>query len=895
MVGQSLGHYKITAKIGAGGMGEVYRATDTGLHREVAIKVLPAPFAADAQRMARFHREAQLLASLNHPHIAAIYGFEQSGTAPALVMELVEGPTLADRISMGPLALEDALPLARQIAEALEYAHEHGIIHRDLKPSNIKLTSDGQVKVLDFGLAKALGDDSAARDVSASPTLSMAATRDGIILGTASYMAPEQARASAVDRRADIWAFGVVLFEMLTGKRSFSGPTVSDTLAAVLKSDPDWAALHSSTPPAIRQLLRRCLERDARRRLRDIGEARICVDDAIAHPEAELTATAPGLRAEAPALRAWKRVLPWALVAALVLLSSGMAWMVFRSSLQPAGVVRAFILPPENTSFVSSGVGAGPVAVSPDGRTLAFVARHSNGNSQLWVRAVSSLSAQPLAGTERATYPFWSHDSRAIGFFAEGKLKKIDVGGGPAVTICEAPEGRGGSWNREDTILFAPSLSSTIHRVPASGGTPIPVTAMDAARGESTHRWPSFLPDGRRFVYFARGVSAGIESGANNVRMGSLDAGQDRPILIAQSNAVYADGHVLFVRESSLMARPFDPRRGDFTGDAFPIAEKVLADPLFSLAAFSASETGVLAYSMGENFEGSNLALHDRSGRQTSLLGAEGMYFNVAFSPDGRHAAVDAGAAGIGRVDIWIYELARNLRSRFTFDAALDREPVWSPDGTRIAFSSNRKGPFNLYQKSFTGTGLEEVLLESSEHKRPWGWSPDGRLFLYETFGNPKAKSDLWVLPLSGDRRPLPYQQTPFFEGQARFAPDGRWIAYVSDESGQPEVYVAAFPAPGRKWLVSSGGGSTPRWRRDSREIYYLAIDGKLMAVEVRPSAASFEVGALKVLFPTRPIRTGSAYDVTPDGKRFLVNSLAGKADTTPVTLVVNWTAGLKK
>ena len=894
--GTKLGTYEVLALIGAGGMGEVYQAHDTKLDRDVAIKVLPEQFARDSERLARFQREAKMLAALNHPNIAAIYGLEQSGSTHYLVMELVPGETLRERtLGERPVPVEEALAIARQIAEALEAAHgsEKTIIHRDLKPANVKVTPEGRVKVLDFGLAKAFAADTASGDPSNSPTLSMNPTVQGMIMGTAAYMSPEQARGRVVTKATDIFAFGSVLYELLTGKQAFQGEDVPDILAAVVRTEPDWSALPDATPPAIRTLLRRCLRKDRRQRLQDATDARIEIEDALKWiADGGSTAAAP-----APVVAQRKGFLgnarlAWSAAAVLLIALAAGGFAYFRRAPEQPQAVRFFVSPPEGWSMASRPVsaaagGPAPVVVSPDGRRIALVVVNAEARSQLWVRSLDALHAQALAGTEDASSPFWSPDSRYLGFFADGKLKKIDVSGGPPVTLCDAPTHLGGAWSRDGVIVFAPTSASGLQRVSAAGGVPTAATTL--SEGETSHRRPSFLPDGRHFLY-----SANPAGGRRPTYLASLDSSERKELLSPDSNNVlYSQGHLLFLRETTLMAQPFDVRRLELTGEAFPIAEEIQALGTWPNGVFSVSDNGVLAYQTGESVSGSQLAWLDRTGKQISALGTPVAQTELALSPDGKRASVVIPDQA-GRQDIWLYDLARGLRTRFTFDAANDNMSAWSPDGNRIVFRSNRKGHFDLYQRASGGAGTDEVLLEDNFDKRPVSWSADGRFILCESLGGPTGR-DLFVLPLSGDRKPIPFLTTQFYEGQGWFSPDGRWVTYVSNEYGQSEVYVAAFPGPGGKWQISTAGGQWPRWRRDGTEIFYLTPENTLMAAEANGKGASFEVGAVKPLFDMRAAAGGYRYDVSADGQRFLVNSLPAQSAAAPITVVLNWTAGLQK
>jgi eukaryotic-like serine/threonine-protein kinase len=894
--GTHLGPYEILSAIGAGGMGEVYRARDPKLGRDVAIKVLPEAFARDAERMARFQREAKVLASLSHPNIATIYGLEDSGSTRALVMELVEGPTLADRIKQGPIPVDEAVRLARQIADALEYAHERGIIHRDLKPANVKVTNDGAVKVLDFGLAKALEGDPSSIDISTSPTISRMATMQGVLLGTAAYMAPEQAKAKTVDRRADIWAFGCVLYEMLTGKQAFTGETVTDTLASIIKEEPDWSRLPAGTPMRVRVLLQRCLQKDPKQRLQAIGDARIALDEVLSGaPEGTVSPAAP----------LWRRVLPWAVAATAAALASVAFWAPWRgaSTFAPTEPMRLQIALPEEKAILAF---TGVFALSPDGRQLAFAASGSDGVQRIWVRALDSLEARPLPGSEAAILLlfFWSPDSRFIAFDAGGKLKKIPIAGGPAETICDLNgTAAGGSWNGDGVIIFG--TGSGLMRVSAAGGSASPLTTLDPSRLEGAHITPSFLPDGRHFLYLrvsSKPENTGIYVGSLDVKpeqqsLNRLVATQDQAAYLPSS--VADSGHLLFVRDGALLAQPFDARRLGVTGDAVTLAEGL--GSFLNFGFFSASTNGVLVYRAG-TAEGYQLTWYDRQGK---ILGTAGepanLFFNVNLSPDGTHAAVSRlDAQGLV---IWSIAFSRGTSARFTFGSAGAQYPVWSPDGNRIIFASNREGNFNLYQKLASGAKDEELLLKSNEDKYPTSWSRDGRFLLYTTVG-PQQKTDLWVLPLEGDKKPFRFVGPEFNQRVGHFSPDGRWVAYVSDESGRDEVYVRPFSSsPGGasgsgKWLISKNGGTTPRWRGDGRELYYSGLDGKLMSVEVTTNP-NFEVGSPKILFQAPLVSTAaapfSAWDLTADGKRFLFAAPTARSAQAPFTVVLNWPFLLRK
>jgi len=879
MIGRTLAHYQITEKLGAGGMGEVWRARDTRLNRDVALKFLPAAFAQDPERLARFEREAHVLAQLNHQNIAAIHGFEHDSQEGLcyLVLEYVPGQTLPC-----PAPLEDALPILHQLIDALEEAHETGIVHRDLKPANIKITPEGKLKVLDFGLAKALADEPPGEVASNSPTLAASAlTRGAMLLGTAAYMSPEQARGKRADKRSDIFAFGSVLYEMLAGKQAFGGETISDSLAAILTKEPDRSLLPEATPAGIRRLLDRCLEKDLKRRLRDIGEARVILEETEAG-----TGGLPRPRGAAP--------LAWSLAAAATLAAAVLAVILFREKPPPPPPTTRFqVSPLEKATSVEY------PSISPDGRRLAFVAT-VEGKTLLYLRPLDSLAAQALTGTDDAAFPFWSPDSKFLAFFTQGKLKKVDVSGGPPQTLCNAETpGRGGAWNHEGVILFGAGARAPLLRVPAAGGAPAPVTTLDSAT-ELAHRWPHFLPDGRGFLYWLN--AADREKRA--VVVASLDdkpGSKDRKRLLAgESMAVYSAGHLLFDREGTLMAQPFDAAKLEFRGDAFPFIQEVaILGGSQGWAAFSASPGGTLAYRTGGREAKSQLAWFDRTGKELERLGQPEEQGGLRLSPDGKRVAVHRRGPQ-GTYDLWLLEPARDTSTRFTFHAAGDIGAVWSPDGSRVVFASNRDGQYSLYQKLSSGSTNEELLLKTGEGKFPNDCSADGRFVLYQSL-HPKTASDLWALPLDGDRKPLPVVQTESQEVQGQFSPGpegARWIAYQSNASALDQIYVQAFPKPSGKFQVSTNGGVRPRWRRDGKELFYLTPDRKLMAVGVKVTATTFEAGRPRELFQTRAASASSVssvYDVTADGQRFLIDTAVEAEGAPPITVVTNWAADGKR
>ena len=883
--GTRIGVYDIVEFIAAGGMGEVYKAKDTRLKRDVALKILPESFASDPNRLARFQREAEVLASLSHPNIASIYGLEVSDGIRALVMEFVDGETLDERIAGGPIPLDEALPIVRQIAEALEAAHEQGIIHRDLKPANIKVTPSGQVKVLDFGLAKAL-EPAATASATLSPTItSPAVTGVGVLLGTAAYMAPEQARGKAVDKRTDIWSFGCVLYEMLTGRHAFDGEDASDTLANVQKSEPDWNALPAQTPASIRTLLRQCLHKDRKQRIADIAVALFLLTE----PE-DVSVTA------APITRHGRRErVTWALLGVgmlgLMVLAVPATLYVRRAAPEPR-VTRLDIVTGSTTDpFV--------FALSPDARQLVFVANGDNG-SQLWLRRFDQVIAQPLPGTGGGTYPFWSPDTHSIGFFADLKLKRLDLGGGAPQVLADAPSGRGGTWNRDGIIVFAPSNNGTLMRVPATGGTVLPVTKPGEREGGDM--WPQFMPDGRRLLFFR------LEGNppAPSVYLGALKGGEPIRVMAADTAAVFSPpDQLLALRQDTLIAQHFDPVLGSISGDAIPVAQSVgtIAGGRAFHSAFSSSDTGVMAYRTGIAAQ-RELVWLDRSGKQLGILWPrdDASLAGPMLTRDGKRVAVTRLVQG--NFDVWTMDVDRSTISRFTDNPSNDVAPVWSPDGSRVIFRSGRNGKFDLFVKPANGGGDEQSLLVTDQNKQSLDWSSDGRFVLYAT-QDPETGSDLWALPLDGEHKPVAIARNGFDESQGQFSPDGRWVAYVSNETGRYEIYVRPFPDAGGKWQVSTAGGIYPRWRLDGHELFYIGLDNRLMAVQIDLGTATRTVTLRPpvALFPTRLATAGNngvagyaarpQYAVAADG-RFLMNVAADDV-TPPITIVQNWQEELKR
>ncbi len=881
--GAKLGPYEILAPLGAGGMGEVYRALDTRLERTVAIKVLPQHLSNSPESRQRFEREAKTISQLSHPHICALYDVGREGETEYLVMEYLEGETLSERLVKGALPFEQTLRYGVEIADALDKAHRQGIVHRDLKPGNVMITKSG-VKLLDFGLAKAVAP-ATPQQVTSFPT-QQALTQEGTILGTFQYMAPEQLEGSDADARTDIFAFGTVLYEMATGQKAFSGKTQASLIAAIIERTP--AAISTvapMTPPAFDRVVKTCLAKDPEDRWQTAHDLML-----------ELKwVTEGGSAAGLPvvARRKSRERLAWGLAAlfAVAALIAAYAAVQFRRAAGETRTVRAFVQPAPKTTFRAFGV-SGSMAVSPDGRFLAYATSTPEGKRVLWLRPLDSVTEQVLPGTEEASFPFWSPDSRFIGFFTSDRLKRIPIAGGPALTICSAVDGRGGTWTRQGSILFA-LRNSPIYRVSETGGSPVAVTKFDPARSDTTHRWPSVLPDGRRFLYFASPVGSASED--NALFLASTDGKENRKLIQpASSNALYVSKHLLYARENMLMAQPFDPARGRFVGEAFPIAEQVYVDPLFSRAAYSASENGVLTYQTGSAIVGQRLVWYDRTGKEVGAAVKEPLVARGGrLSPDETRLATTVLDLAAGNTDIWTVDLKRGVASRLTFDPSPDGGPVWSPDGARIAFASERKGR-PLLLKSATGAGAEETLFGSEDVKNTTDWSRDGRFLLFNR-NMQKTKTDIWVLPFFGDRKPFPFLQSVFTERNGRFSPDGRWVAYVSDESGRLEIYVRPFPAAGGKWQISTTGGQQPHWGADGKELFYLTPDRQLMAVEVK-LGSEFQASTPKVLLAADMLpRTALlGFEVSGDSRRFLLG--VGPEDTpTPITLVLNWTAGPKK
>jgi Tol biopolymer transport system component len=891
--GTRLGTYEVVAPIAAGGMGEVYQAHDTKLGREVAIKVLPEAFAHDPERLSRFQREAKMLASLNHPNIATIHGLEQSGGTSYLVMELVSGETLADRVRRdGPIPIEEALAIAKQIAEALEAAHEKNIIHRDLKPANVKLTTEGKVKVLDFGLAKAFEGDTTTGDIGNSPTLIAAATMQGVILGTAAYMSPEQARGKAVDKRTDIWAFGCVLYELLSGKHAFDGEDTTEILAAVVKTEPDWIRLPTTTPPAVCILLKRCLQKDKTLRLQAAGDARIEIHEALAAPPTAVASTA------ALAIRSWRERLAWSAAGMLALVATAFAIGFMLRAPKPAQPLQAVRLNAEMGVDASLDTSLGSSAIlSPDGTRLALVAIGTDEKRRIYVRSLDALQATALSGTENARDPFFSPDDQWIGFFADGKLKKISVQGGLAVTLCDAPTDRGGSWSDDGTIVFTPDVGAVLSKVSSAGGTLEPLTTLDTQASETTQRWPQVLPGGKAVLFTSAAGGVGTIFEDADIVVYSMASGQRKTLI--QNGGYYPrylpSGHLVYLHAGTLFAVPFDLKRLEVTGQPTPILEGVVSSPGVGGAQFSFSDTGTLLYVAGGG-GGQNVTIYwmDRAGKFTPLRETPGNYRDPAFSPDGKRLALEINDGK--RRDIWAYEWERDALTRLTFAGEENTSPVWTPDGKRIVYSSKEKGGmYNLWWIRADGGGNSQRLTESKSPQAAGSWRPDGKVLAFSQ-SNSGTNLDIMTLPIEGDEEsgwkpgePKPFLNSPSAEAEPAFSLDGRWLAYESSESGSYEVYVRPFPGPGGKWQISTGGGVLPKWSRNGRELFYRALDGKIMVVTYTASGDSFHADKPQLWSPGQFTELGLFtynFDLHPDGKRFAVLKAPGTGQTAAVNKV---------
>ncbi len=893
--GTRLGPYEIQSPLGAGGMGEVYRARDTRLDRTVAIKILPKELSADAARKQRFEREAKTVSCLNHPNICVLHDVGSQEGVDYLVMECVEGETLAKRLERGAMPLDQVLKYGEQIACALDAAHRSGVVHRDLKPGNIILAPSG-AKLLDFGLAKPAAAISAATLTTVIPTSPV--TQEGTIVGTFQYMSPEQIEGKEIDARSDIFSLGAVLYEMLTGQRAFPGKSQLSVASSILEKEPTpIASVKPLTPSSFERVIHRCLAKDPENRWQTARDVAI---------ELKWIAESGSSAGATPSSKERRFTLREGILAIALLLALGSAVILgFLYKRQPPAdsrPARTYIKPQAASSFILSGDQKG-FALSPDGRNLVYVGATTTPDSKsfLWLRPLDSLQARILPGTEGAAFPFWSPDNRNIGFFAGGKLKRIDSQGGPPAIISDAPDGRGGTWNQQGDIVFAPTVTSPIYRVSASGGPVTQLTTQNLSDNETTHRWPWFLPDGRHFIFLAGSTFTPRESSTNSIRLGTLDAKETKILFRSHYQAMYASGNLLFLRQSSLMAQPFDETRFELTGEAVPIADQVREDTSIAHAWFAPSTNGELLYAEGVAKE-RQLVWFDRSGNRIGEVPGGDAYGGLALSPDGKKVAYFLDNTGF---DVWVFDIARGLKTPLTFGSSSGQGnlyPVWSPDGKDVAYTSFRGGKYGLYKKPADGSGSEMQLLEGSDHFRvPTSWSTDGKYLVYHegvsggayANGAPGGWS-IWIVPLFGDRKAYPFLQSSSSAREATLSPDGKWLAYCSNESGEYRVYVVPFPGPGGKWQVSRGDGRGPLWRRDGKELFYLSADNKLLAVPVNASGGTFSSGDAHVLFDSQSYGVFARYYNTADGQRFVV-VYEGSQPSSTLTFLSNWPAELKK
>ncbi len=878
--GTRLGPYEIQSPLGAGGMGEVYRARDTRLDRTVAVKILPSHLSSNPEAKQRFDREARTISSLSHPNICHLYDVGSQDGTNYLVMEYLEGETLADRLRKGPLPLEQALKCGIEICEGLEKAHKSGVIHRDLKPGNIMLTKGG-AKLMDFGLAKpalpASPPSSGLTQTIATPQNPL--TTEGMLVGTFQYMAPEQLEGREADARSDIFALGAVLYEMVTGRRAFEGKTTASTIAAILAADPPpIATVQPLSPSGLETIVKSCLAKDPDERLQTVHDVKLQLKWIQESGSSSRLPAAPA--AHKPSDR-----VGWLVAGVLLLLLAGAVTWWLRVRETPSAM------------YFNSSVPfpAASVALSPDGRMLALVGYSDQANKNvIWVHPVGSRSASVLPGTDGAFYPFWSPDGRSLGFFAEGKLKTIDVASGrSAQVLADAPFGRGGSWGKDGVILFTPDAWSGLYRLPSSGGTPVLVTKPDPSQGQVSHRWPVFLPDGRHFLYLGCNFSGRLDK--NMIFVGSLDSDEKKVIANASTNAIYADpGYLVYWRDNALVAQRFDLRSYSLAGEPRIVSDAVQYFPQTNFAVFAvAGKTLVAQTSAGRSVSKSQLIWFDRRGKQVGTVGPPDLVANPKLSPDGRRVAVDQTDTDGRHVNVWIHELTSDATARLGFGPWLEQVTVWSPDGKQVLYTSNEKLFFSLYLKNADGSGSAQNIMDfGTPQQGPWDWSRDGKFLLV------RKEHELWYMTMP-DRQARPLVQSQWLIRNAQFSPDEKFVAYSSSETGNWEVYVSPFPGFGSKWQVSRGGGEEPRWRSDGKELFYLAPDGMLMAAEIKTNAG-FEAGSPSALFRTHPRQPISAmdffsYDVTADGQKFLVNTKVDTSSSAPLSVILNWSAEMEK
>ncbi len=905
MLGETIGPYKVESLLGRGGMGEVYRARDTKLDRDVALKILPADLGEDRDRLGRFEREAKVLASLQHQNIASIYGLEECDGQPVLVMELAEGDDLSKRLGAGPIDPDETERIARQLARGLEFAHERGIVHRDLKPANIKLGGDGRVKILDFGLARAftgvVDGSGTSTPAMTQATMPQDLTRPGTVLGTAAYMSPEQARGYDVDRRTDIWAFGAILFEMLVGRKLFAGETASDTMAAILREEPDYNELPPTTSPVLVQIIRRCLEKDPQQRLRDIGEVRIALEDGSSSvvsmgSSRSGVALNPALAAPRPS------PLAWILVAVLAVVTAGAMLLGMTGRLGPAPepqpLVRAQVALPEKTMFSLNPASPGPPVVSPDGRHLAFAGLDSSGQVILFVRSLADADARAIPGTQGAAYPFWAPNSSEVAFFADNDLNRVDIAGGPVVSVCVAENGKGGSWNSDDLILLAPTHVAEIQLVAATGGEPSPVTSLAADSTARSHRFPYWLPDGRHFFYlsWARPNAARTSGNEASLRLGSIDGSVDRELVASQTNGAYVDGHLLHVHEANLMARPFSLSDLEITGPPRPVVGGVLRLPAAHVGVFSASEAGVLTYVGGDGIFGlSRMQWIDPDGEAlTSIPEAVTSPQGLAVSPDGRQVAVSRADNRAGTFDLWLFEQGREVGARFTFESETEMAPVWTSNGDWVSYSGTTPDGNDIFHKLATGAGRPRTLVSVGGNTQPTSWSRDDRRLLINR-GSDSGDFDIWLLDRDAPDSLRAVRETPFLESNAKFSPDDRWIAYNSNETGTMEVFVESFLGGGARYRISGSTGAHPHWAPDGSRLYYIDTRGNLLATRLEMHDDALAIGMTTTIATGLELALRTSFSVDPSTGNLLLLRPVQDRVSDRVQLVTGWQSLLQR
>jgi len=879
--GQTLQSYRIVDQIGAGGMGEVWRATDDRLDREVAIKVLPAGFAANEQFLARFEREAKTISSLNHPNICTLYDIGNENGIHYLVMELIDGESLGDRMRQGALSIEKVLEIGTEIASALDAAHAQGIVHRDLKPDNVMLTKSG-AKLLDFGLAKtAEAFETTIDSVTGLPTENRPLTEEGSILGTLQYMAPEQLDGTEADARTDIFALGTILYEMATGQRAFEASGRASLIAAIVEREPaPISSVQPLVPPALERIVSVCLRKDPAERWQTAHDVKLGLEWAAQ------AGSAAGIPAPVTVKRKNRERLAWTTAAVLLVACVAAAWLavVRGHALGDRRKIVASITAPEGSRFETFGGNIGSLTLSPDGKWVTFAASTPDRNTMLYIRPLDSNGAQPIDGTEGASFPFWAPDSRKIGFFAGGKLKKINRTGGAAISVCDAPNGRGGTWNGKGVILFTPETQTPIHRVSSGGGASTAITELDPSQNETTHRYPVFLPDGKNFLYLRASHGLAGRDEGNAIWIGSLDSNDTTRLMQSESDVFVTQGHLLFVRDGFLMAQPFDLSEHELSGDPFAIDEDVGFIGDYFKGAFAASHNGILAYQQGFGVE-AQLTRLDSEGGELGKIGEVDRFQQIRLSPDEKKLAVTVFNSVSGGADLWLYDLARQAKSRLTFDDANDVAPIWSPDGERIAFQSSRSGAGDIYVRQAGGGSAAEMLYSGNGIDSPEDWSPDGA---YIAFDKGAGANDLWILPLEGDGEAFALIQSEFDVGYARFSPDGNWIGYISNESGRYELYATRFPSGEGKWQLSIDGADwLVGWRQDGGELYYLDLEGDMYSVEVT-LGDDLVAGIPRELFAPRADRS---WDVSADGSEFVVGKPINESSDLTTTLIVNWLA----